>query len=120
MKLNPRHGAALAALLTATLLTGCAGNQTPQLYYWESYQEQVYEHFKHETGPQEQIAALEASLQKARAGDRSPPPGFHAHLGMLYAEVGKADQVRQQFETEKALFPESAAYMDFLMRNVAK
>lgn len=115
-----RHGAAVAALLSAALLTGCAGNQTPQLYHWEAYQPQVYEHFKHETGPQEQIAALEASLQKARAADRSPPPGFHAHLGMLYAEVGKADQVRQQFETEKALFPESAAYMDFLMRNVAK
>lgn len=114
-----RRGA-VAALLSSALLSGCAGNQTPPLYHWEGYQQQVYEHFKHETGPQEQIAALEASLQKARATDRSPPPGFHAHLGMLYAEAGKADQVRQQFETEKALFPESAAYMDFLMRNVAE
>ncbi|WP_181296309.1 DUF4810 domain-containing protein [Pseudomonas sp. Q2-TVG4-2] len=120
MKLHSSRAAALAALLLAALLTGCTGNRTPQLYHWDGYQQQVYEHFKHETGPHEQIAALEASLQKARAVDRSPPPGFHAHLGMLYAEVGKADQVRQQFETEKALFPESATYMDFLMRNVAK
>ena len=120
MKLNLRHGAAVAGLLSTFLLPGCAGNQTPPLYHWDGYQQQVYEHFKHETGPQEQIAELEASLQKARSADRSPPPGFHAHLGMLYAEIGKADQVRQQFETEKALFPESAAYMDFLMRNVAE
>ncbi|MCJ0976048.1 DUF4810 domain-containing protein [Pseudomonas sp. PS1] len=120
MKMYVRASAVSASLLATLLLTGCAGNQTPPLYYWDGYQQQVYEHFKHETGPQEQIAALEASLQKARSEDRSPPPGFHAHLGMLYAEIGKADQVRQQFETEKNLFPESAAYMDFLMRNVAE
>ncbi len=120
MTIRPNRGAAFAALMCAALLTGCAANTSKQLYHWEGYQQQVYEHFKNETGPQEQIAALEASLQKARAADRLPPPGFHAHLGMLYAQVGKADQVRQEFETEKTLFPESAPYMDFLMRNFEK
>lgn len=120
MKLRPNRVATIAALISAALLTGCAANTTKQLYHWEGYQQQVYEHFKNETGPQEQIAALEESLQKARSAELTPPPGFHAHLGMLYAEVGKADQVRQEFETEKALFPESAPYMDFLMRNFAK
>ncbi len=109
----------LLALASATLLAGCVSQPQP-LYHWSGYQEQVYEHFKHESDPQQQIAALEASLQLARAQDRTPAPGFHAHLGMLYAEIGKADQVRQQFETEKTLFPESAPYMDFLLRNFEK
>ncbi len=105
---------------SASVLTGCA-NQPQPLYHWSGYQEQVYAHFKGDgSSPQEQVAALEASLQEARAEDRALPPGFHAHLGMLYAELGKADQVRQQFETEKTLFPESAPYMDLLLRNAAK
>ncbi len=36
---------------------------------------------------------------------------------MLYLSMGKDDQMVQQFRTEKALFPESAAYMDFLLKN---
>ncbi|HBX57745.1 DUF4810 domain-containing protein [Pseudomonas sp. UBA2684] len=113
-----RYSAPLT-LAMAALLGGCVSQPKP-LYHWSGYQEQVYEHFKKESGPEQQIAALEASLQEARARDETPAPGFHAHLGMLYAEIGKADQVRQQFETEKALFPESAPYMDFLIRNAEK
>lgn len=119
MTLEMKKYGALLALASATLLGGCVSQPKP-LYHWAGYQEQVYEHFKHESGPQQQIAALEASLQEARAHDATPPPGFHAHLGMLYAEIGKADQVRQQFETEKTLFPESAVYMDFLLRNAGR
>jgi hypothetical protein len=112
---------ALAGLLSAgAMLTGCVSQPQP-LYYWNGYQDQVYAHFKGDTSsPQEQVAALEATLQEARAKDRALPPGFHAHLGMLYAELGKPDQVRQQFETEKTLFPESAPYMDLLLNNAKK
>jgi len=117
MNRHLRGGA--AALLSLATLAGCASQPKP-LYHWNAYQEQVYQRFKNEHSAQQQIDALEASLQKARAQDATPAPGFHAHLGMLYAEVGKADQVRQQFETEKTLFPESAAYMDFLLRNLEK
>lgn len=108
------------ALATLLLLGGCVSQPKP-LYHWGSYQQQVYEHFRNEnTSPQEQIAALEAGLQLARSSGQTPAPGLHAHLGMLYAETGKADQVRQQFESEKSLFPESAVYMDFLLRNYGK
>ena len=31
--------------------------------------------------------------------------------------MGKDDQMVQEFRTEKVLFPESAAYMDFLLKN---
>jgi hypothetical protein len=36
---------------------------------------------------------------------------------MLYLSMGKDDQMVQEFRTEKALFPESASYMDFLLKN---
>ena len=97
------------------LLAGCQPAPKP-LYQWESYQPQVYEYFKGE--PKEaQIEALERDLQKINASGRSAPPGYHAHLGMLYLSMGKDDQMVQQFRTEKALFPESGPYMDFLLKN---
>jgi len=106
------------ALLSCVLLTAC--NTAPKpLYQWESYQPQVYEYFKGQASA-EQITILERDLQKIRASGNKVPPGYHAQLGMLYASLGKEDQVVQEFETEKELFPESSAYMDFLMRKFKK
>lgn len=35
---------------------------------------------------------------------------------MLYAELGNGEQAMQAFQAEKDSFPESAPYMDFLMK----
>jgi hypothetical protein len=112
-----RAGLALA-LAGAALLTGCA-SAPKTLYGWDGYQPQVYQHFKGES-PDQQIAEMEKSLQTISNKGASAPPGFHAHLGMLYSIVGKSDQMVVQFEDEKKLFPESAAYMDFLLAKVKK
>ncbi len=109
------------ALGLALTLAGCASQKQKTLYGWGNYQNQLYEHFKTEgNGNEAEIAALEENLQKIRAQGEAVPPGYHAHLGMLYASVGKDDQVIQQLQTEKALFPESTPYMDFLMNNYKK
>ncbi|HDR9252826.1 DUF4810 domain-containing protein [Burkholderia vietnamiensis] len=114
-----KRGIWLPATAAAMLLAGCAAPTTPPLYQWNGYQPQVYEYFKGQSSPQQQIDALEKALQEIRAKGNKPPPGFHAHLGMLYASVGSEQQAGQEFEAEKALFPESASYMDFLMKKKA-
>jgi len=94
---------------------------TKTIYHWGDYQQQVYQHFKTEgNSSEEQIAALEQGIVKARANGGAMPPGYHAHLGMLYARIGKHDQVVQSFETEKTLFPESSGYIDFLLNKYRK
>lgn len=109
-----------AVLLGATFMAGCAQRAAP-LYYWGAYQPQVYEYFKGDGKSfEEQIIALEEDVQKARAQGATLPPGFHAHLGLLYLKAGKDDQVKQQFETEKTQFPESSSFMDFLLRKFNK
>ncbi|WP_374626110.1 DUF4810 domain-containing protein [Pandoraea sp.] len=107
--------AAVAAVLGGALLTGCATPPKP-LYDWESYQPQVYEYFKGES-KEAQIVALERDLEKIKAANNAAPPGYHAHLGLLYASVGKPDKMVEEFLTEKRLFPESAGYIDFLLKN---
>jgi hypothetical protein len=106
----------LLALSASIALAACATKTTPPLYQWDGYQPQVYEYFKAQTSPQRQIDALEKALQQIRAKGNLPPPGFHAHLGMLYASVGNDQQARQELEAEKQSFPESSTYMDFLLK----
>lgn len=117
--LNIKHRVPLRLLATAcavgACLTGCV-QQPKSLYQWGNYQPELYEYFKGES-KEVQIAKLEEDLQKIRATNANPPPGYHAQLGMLYSSLGKDDQMAQELRTEKALFPESATYMDFLLKN---
>lgn len=106
----------LPVTAVALLLTGCATSTTPPLYQWNGYQPQVYQYFKGKASPQEQIDALEKALQEIRGKGNKTPPGFHAHLGMLYASVGDDQRAEQELQAESQLFPESTAYMDFLMK----
>ncbi|KIP90052.1 MULTISPECIES: DUF4810 domain-containing protein [Pseudomonas] len=115
--MNPFFSRSLMALTLAasTVLAGCAAPKT--LYQWEGYEPQVYEYFKGEEPKEAQAEALERDLQKIRSTGKAVPPGYHAHLGLLYLSMGKDDQMVQQFNTEKTLFPESGTYMDFLLKN---
>lgn len=109
----------LLALAVAALLTGCSA---PTIYSWGHYEPLVYTMYAQpgKATPEMQVLALEEDFQKARAKNKPVPPGFHAHLGHLYYQLGKWDQARQQFETEKATFPESAVFMDRLLANLNK
>ncbi|MDC6294674.1 DUF4810 domain-containing protein [Ralstonia pseudosolanacearum] len=102
----------------SALLAGCAAGPK-SLYQWEGYQPQVYEYFTGES-KEAQVAELERGLEKIKSANGAVPPGYHAQLGLLYSNLGKDDQMVQEFQTEKALFPESGAYIDFLMKNVKK
>jgi hypothetical protein len=109
---------ASVVLFAAGILGGCK-TAPASLYQWGSYQPQVYQHFKGES-PNEQIAALEKDLQRMNSSGKNAPPGFHAHLGMLYSMVGRNDLVAAEFEEEKRLFPESTTYMDRLLETMSK
>ncbi|MDR0701063.1 MAG: DUF4810 domain-containing protein [Azoarcus sp.] len=94
-------------------LSGCASRPEP-LYRWGSYEAQVYAHLKGESR-EAQIEAMERDINKIDASGKIAPPGFYAHLGLLYAETGHDDKAAECFGKEKARFPESAVFMDFLL-----
>ena len=102
-------------------LSACVTHQ-PSMYGWGDYQQEVYQYFKADgsKSAEEQILAMQEAAQKASARGEKLPPGYHAHLGLLYASTGKEDLAIAQLETEKTQFPESASYMDFLIRKYKK
>lgn len=105
--------------LLAVALVGCA-QRPPALYQWGGFQRQLYEHFKGDgSSPEEQLRVLEAQAKQAEGRGAALPPGFHGHLAMIQFRLGRFDEAKRQLETEKAKFPESAPYMDFLLNRMA-
>lgn len=101
------------------MLTACVTPPKMQ-YAWGNYEQLLYTTYSTPgTGDaQSQVDTLEKDFQEARASNQRLPPGWHAHLGYLYFQLGKADQARQEFLTEKAEFPESAVFMDRLIARI--
>jgi hypothetical protein len=113
MKCNNSSHSAMLSVVLLSLLSGCA-TQSQTLYSWGSYQNEVYARLKASTTPEQQIHNLEKTLQDPKI-KQPVAPGYHAHLGLLYGEVGRLGDMREQFILEKQLFPESTVFMDFLL-----
>ena len=108
-------GHVVFAGLFAALLTGCAA-QRESLYYWGDFPAQQYAYFQGEKGPEEGIQVLEKTREEAKAQNKALPPGLQAHLGLLYGQTGRIDLLEQYLEAERQQFPESAVYVDFLLK----
>lgn len=111
--------AAAAAVMALAFLAGC---QTARpLYYWGNYEGSLYQAYNHpeKMPPEEQIAKLQEDLSKGAAAGLKANPGLHAQLGYLYLHKGDVESARKEFETEKALFPESAVLMDRLIQKLS-
>ncbi len=107
-------------LVAVAILGGCA-TKPNALYQWESYQSNVDAHFRTDKlSPEAQTQLMEADLQKIRASGKPVPPGYQAHLGLLYGQQGNLDKFAQQMQAEKQQFPESETFMEFLLRNFKK
>ena len=110
----------VGVLLLSAVFAGCATKST-SLYQWEQYQSNVDSHFRGDKlSPDAQAQLMEADLHKIKASGGTVPPGFQAHLGLLYGQQGKSDQFAQQMQAEKTQFPESETFMEFLLRNFKK
>ena len=100
-----RTGRVLAITALAGLLGACA-QQPKSLYTWEGYQPTVYAYLKEDGNDYAvQAQTLEKSVEKARATNRELPPGFRAHLGMLYLKMGDGERASSSCKVKSRPFP---------------
>ena len=92
----------VALFVTFLSLTGCAANKP--LYSWGSYESEVYAFFKGDS-VEKQIEALEKHLIGTEGKREVLPPGFYAHLGMLYGKVGRGTEAKALLDKEAQLYP---------------
>ena len=100
----------------SSVLVGCATRPQP-LYQWGNFTGFTYDLLRAEgKSPAEQIDLMVAHIQAVEQAGKKVPPGFHAHLALLYLKAGKNDAAKVHFEAERREFPESAHYIDSLMK----
>ncbi len=103
--------------LGAIALAGCVSQ--PQ-YYWGNYEPVLYAHLARpdKLTPEEQFALLTEDLAKAEEKGANIPPGLLAQRGLVSVKLGQPEAARADFLREKALFPESAVFIDRLIANL--
>lgn len=112
-----------AIVLMATLaLSGCANKTAvPPLYGWQGYEKNLDTYFRADRESLDtQAKQMEDDLQKMRAANTAIPPGYQAHMGLLYGKQGDLARFQQHLEAEKQQFPESQTFIDFLLRKFQK
>ncbi len=102
-------------LLLTLFLGGCASNS---IYYWGHYQDLLYDQYQTpgKSTPEMQVLKLEEDMEKAKSKNKPLPPGFFAHLGYQYLQMGRTEEAKESFESEKQQFPESAVLMDRFLK----
>ncbi len=104
-------------LLSVGLLSGCA---SPHMYTWGNYDQWLYENYKNPKNDEELYVDLTALITEyeSRKNPETKPmaPGLYAEYGFLLMRRGENDRAIVYYNKEKALWPESAQFMDSMIQ----
>ena len=114
-----KHLLIFAIMICSSLMLGCQSRVNQ--YQWGAYESLLFKMYikPGEAPPGEQIYQLEQTIDLALSQDGVVPPGLYAHLGFMRLSDGDQVGAVSAFESEKALYPESAVFIDELMKNVS-
>jgi hypothetical protein len=108
-------------LLLSVVFISCTGSPK-SLYYWGEYEDSIYDIYLEpgKSSLTDEILRLEEQVQQAANHGKPVPPGLHAHLGYLYANDGDYNTAVIHFKREKEKFPESADFIDGMLKRMKK
>jgi hypothetical protein len=100
-------------LMPILFLTGCA----TQRYGWEGYDNALYAYYKHPEFKQKYVEKLNRIITDCEEKHAKVPPGIYAEYGYMLYEAKSYDKAVIYFEKEKGMWPESAFFMDKMVRD---
>lgn len=107
----------ISILLLLGLLCGCTSNS---LYEWGHYDQWLYENYKNPKDDEElyvELTALITEYEGRKKPNTKPmAPGLYAEYGFLLMRRGENVQAIKYYNKEKALWPESAVFMDSMIQ----
>jgi hypothetical protein len=102
------------------LAAGCATQKT--LYNWGKYQEASYYYMKNNTDKDLEALLKEYQyiINNQKAGRKIVPPGIYADYGYLLIQQGKVNEGLELMKLEIALYPESAVFIEGIIKRLEK
>jgi hypothetical protein len=101
-------------------LTSCGSSRDYTLYSWSNYQSAIYSYAK--TGSDKDIQNLEKTYERmmeVQRGTRETiPPGICADYGYLLIKNGKTEEGISFLKKEIALYPESATFIQRIIKKL--
>ncbi len=104
----------------ALLMSACSTKQEP-LYIYGDYSQSYYDSKKNlgvntALELQKSIEYAIENASESRSGRVAP--GMYANLGYIYLKGGKAAQAIESFNKEKSIYPESAHFMNRMIKKI--
>ena len=112
----------LAILVTALLcFASCTTTQAP-LYTWDKYYITSYNYLKDndEKAMQELIKTYQNIINKQYGARKTVPPGIYADYGFLLLQADRNDEGKKMLQMEIALYPESAVFINRILKMLEK
>jgi hypothetical protein len=103
--------------IVAVLILLCASSCANQKYYWGDYDSSLYHYYKNPAKAEDYEKELKSIIEKGEA-TKKVPPGIYAEYGYQLMLKKDWDGAAVNFEKEKTLWPESASFMDSLVKRV--
>ena len=96
--------------------SACSVGYKPQLYDWDAYNAVMDSEVAEAEGFQrlEMVRAFQDEINKLPTN--SIPPGALLHLAFLCEQEGLTDEARISMQREKELYPDSAQWIDFILK----
>ncbi|MCD6433456.1 MAG: DUF4810 domain-containing protein [Sulfurimonas sp.] len=117
--ISSRYIKLLSAVAISFFIVGCGGPKP--LYVYGDYSDSYYA-YKKDMSP-ESMLELQKVIEEAieEVGDSRSgrvAPGMYANLGYIYLKSGKAKEAVESFNKEKSIYPESAHFMNRIIKKV--
>ena len=104
----------LAAIGAALAVTACAPTTR---FEWGTYEQALYAYTQNPESRSVYKTSLEQAIERGQKRN-AVAPGLYAELGYLHLEEGDSAAALKHFQQERALFPESARFMDRVISQI--
>lgn len=92
------------------------------LYSWYQYDDATHAFTKNQTEESEKalVDNFDKIINHQRGTRKVVPPGIYAERGYYFLKSGKTTEALDYFNKEKKLYPESAVFMDRIIKRMEK
>lgn len=110
----------LLAVFSASLVVLLASCGTTRMYSWYNYQEDYHNYVKKsdKESMENLIKTYDMIISKQTESRGIVPPGIYADYGYLLLQSGKTKEGKAMLEKEVELYPESAVFVNSLLKRV--